>query len=245
MYVERFLAANPDVREELNGRSGSGESGEFNMEEAHRRGGGGFNMEEEANRGTAEGQAAPGSTQAAQAPRGAPDAAAVDAAILEACKTSVQRELQTALESNLTNTFHTEVWSEDNEESEDAVGVTGTLRLRNMQGAMIKETLSLSADAKRAGISVPGEGDEVSVRRFVTGRVDGQANWSAWMNLAVNIEGGQVQTSVGQDGAPKFILRTHWYWDRWGPNTESFMELEIEMDENARPVVNSVQREWM
>ncbi|WP_217913361.1 DUF4157 domain-containing protein [Miltoncostaea marina] len=189
--------------------------------------------------------AAPGSAPAgpSAAPRGVPTSEAIDAEILTAVKLDVQRRLQTELESNLRTAAAEFVWGEDDSRSEESVGVTGWLKLRDMQAATLHYRLTLSADAKQIGISLPGEGTTVKVRRWVTGKMTGRANWSAWDNLAVNVEGGAAQTTVGPTGAPRFILRTHWYWDRWGPNSETWMSLTIDIDEGGTPHVSNEERE--
>jgi hypothetical protein len=108
-----------------------------------------------------------------------------------------------------------------------------------MEGVAYKKTLHLSDDAKKAVGSVPGEGTELTVHRFLSGQLTGKATWSMWDNLAVNVEGGQATQSIGPNGSPRFRVRTHWYWDQWGPNSNSWMENQIDLDDTGKPTITA------
>jgi hypothetical protein len=56
------------------------------------------------------------------------------------------------------------------------------------------------------------------------------------------VEGGAAQTAVASDGAPKLIVRTHWYWSWWGPDSETWMQNEIVVGDDGRCRI-SVSRE--
>ncbi|HEX2513489.1 MAG TPA: hypothetical protein VH257_02210, partial [Chloroflexota bacterium] len=164
-------------------------------------------------------------------------------------KTQVERDLAAAMENNLQSVSREYMWAEGNTRGEGSVGgtggheesagVTGTLQLRHMEGVALKRTLALSSDAKLAVGSVPGDGTEVIVHRFVGGSLGGHANWSAWDNLTVNVEGGQAQESIGPNGSPKLIVRTSWYWDQWGANSETYMEIHIHVGDEGIPVITA------
>ena len=234
MYVERYLTAHPEVRAELNAPPGA--------------------PARPAGRGGTSGRGGTGGTPPRSAggggesdrPTGAPTAEGIDQAVLDACKTAVEREVSTALERLRTTTKEFQ-WGEDNTRgtdgsgSEEDVGVTGYLNFRNIQSVCLSEPLSLSADARKAlgNQSVPGDGTQVKIHRFHGGSVGGRASWSAWDNLAVSIEGGGAQESVAGGGAIKLILRTKWYWDRWGPNSETNMENTLTVKDDGTTEIDA------
>jgi hypothetical protein len=215
-YVDRYLAAHPEA---------AGEGTETGGAAAPPAGG----------TGTAGG--------GTERPSGAPTASAIDEAIMETVKTTVQMELAADLEraERSRASFR---WGEDGTESSgewgsdlaetESAGVTGTLEVRNVESVAITRTPTLSAAATEAGISVEGAGREVTIHKFIGGMITGRATWSAWDNLTVNFEPGQAQEGVNYNGAPKLTARTHWYWDRWGPDSESWLEVEIKVNDDGR-----------
>jgi hypothetical protein len=150
--------------------------------------------------------------------------------------------LQAALENNIRESEREFMWSEGDGRAqggfggtrgeEDSVGVTGTLTLRNMQSVVLRRTPTLSSDARLAVGSVTGDGQELIVRKFVGGMLTGRATWSAWDNLAVNVDGG-VQESVSAGGSPLLIVRTSWYWDQWGANSTTWMEIRVSVNDDG------------
>jgi len=193
---------------------------------------------------------APGTTPTAGAarPTGAPTAAGLDEAVLGAVKISVERRLQAQLEGNKKTTEKEFMWGEDDTRGEGPIegsgkaetfGVTGFLRFRNVEGVALKQQLMLTPDAKLVLGSVQGEGEVVIVRRLVGGSLGGHATWSAWDNLTVNVEGGQAQQSFYPNGSPMLIIRTLWYWDQWGTNSETWMQTLVGVDDDGTPSIHS------
>jgi Domain of unknown function (DUF4157) len=238
MYVDRYLAAHPDVAEQLRNPGGGAPSGAPPGGRPAGRPGAGPQQQPPA-------PAAEGGGEAR--PTGGPTGSAIDEAVLNAVKTSVERALASRLENNVRTMTAEFMWGEDDTRAEgsvggsgteESVGVTGFLQYRNIQGSSITQNLTLSNDSKLAVGSVPGEGTEVKVRKFLGGSVGGRATWSAYDNLAVNVEGGAAQTAVGVGGAPKLIVRTHWYWGRWGPDSETWMQNEIVVGDDGRCTIS-------
>jgi hypothetical protein len=175
-------------------------------------------------------------------PSGAPSASAIDEAILETVKTTVQMELAADLEraESSQRSFR---WGEDNTQSRgewssdlgetESVGVTGTLNVRNLESVAIKRTPNLSSAARDAGITVDGAGRQVTIHKFIGGMITGSATWSAWDNLSVNFEPGSAQEGVNWNGGPKLTVRTHWYWDRYGPDSETWLEVTIAVNDSG------------
>jgi hypothetical protein len=89
--------------------------------------------------------------------------------------------------------------------------------------------------------SVPGEGTKVTVRKFLGGSLGGRASWSATDSLTVNVEGGAAQTAVAPGGAPQLIVRTHWSWSRWGPDSETWMQNVITVSDNGQCVITDTR----
>ena len=238
-YVDRYLAANPAVRDQLTQTSGGGDQPQPAPTPAPA----------PAPTPAPTPTPAPGKEAPPAPPTGGPTSAQVDEAVMSAVKTQVERDLAAALENNLQSVTKEFMWSEGNTRGESSVGgtsgqeesagVTGTLQLRNMQGVALKRTLTLSSDAVLAVGSVPGQGTEVIVHRFAGGSLGGHANWSAWDNLTVNVEGGQAQESIGPNGSPKLIVRTSWYWDQWGANSETYMEVHVHVGDDGIPVITA------
>jgi len=227
MYVERFLARpeNSHLRQQLMGVQGPPVAPP-----------------------AAAGQGpvtAPGSSTSAGAgrPTGAPTASAIDQAVLVAVKNSIQTELQTILESNPSSGDVEFKWGEDDTRgvgnsigssgSAESVGVTGFLQIRNIEANILRETLSLTREANAAVGSIPGQNTNAIIHRFIGATLGGRATWSAWDNLAVNVEGGAAQQGVHTNGSVKLIIRTHWYWSRWGPDSETWMESQMHVRDDG------------
>jgi hypothetical protein len=182
-------------------------------------------------------------------PTGTPTGEQIDEQVLNQVANATQRSLQEQLETNLATAEREFMWSEDDTRrnankiggtagSSDAVGVTGYLQFRNMQGRALRQTLALSDEARKLVGKVPGDGREVIVHLFWGGMVSGDATESMWQSLTVNVEGGAAQESVADGGSPLLIVRTVWNWDRWGKNTESRMENKIALtDQYGLPVI--------
>ncbi len=190
---------------------------------------------------------------APEQPTGTPTSAQVNQEVLDAVKNAVQIELQTALERATSTKEYEFRWGEDDSRGEGAigsseasedVGVTGYLQFQGIQASMISETLTLSELAKAALGSVPGDGTAVVVHKLMGGNVSGEATWSAWDNLTVNVEGGSAQQSVHENGSIKLIIRTHWYWERWGPDSDSWMENTIHIDDEGKVIIAEESRRW-
>ena len=186
-----------------------------------------------------------------EAPTGGATGEDIDQAVLQQVGASIETALEKALEDDLQTAQQEYMWSEgDARASSDKIGgtageadrggVTGFLQLRNIQGVALKRELKLSPEAEQLVGQVPGNGDTLLVRRFFGGLVSGDATEAAFQSLTVNVEGGAPQESVGPDGTPLFIVRTLWYWDRWGFNTESRMETQIALGTTGKPWFGSV-----
>ncbi len=230
MYIERFLAKpeNRHLREQLLSGRGPGATP-----------GGGAPT----GAGGTGGAGAGGTTPAGpEPPTGAPTASAIDQEVLIAVKNSVQTDLQATLETDPYSWDYELMWGEDDTRGQgrigqsgtaESVGVTGFLRYRNLEASALRETLTLTPVANAAVGPIPNQGSEVVVHQFIGGSLGGYATWSAWDNLTVNVEGGDAQQSVHSNGSAKLIIRTHWYWDRWGPNSESNMQNEIYVEDHG------------
>lgn len=174
-------------------------------------------------------------------PTGAPTASGIDQEVLTAVKNDVQTQLETLLETPTARVNREFMWGEGDARNigeigsgpEEAVGVTGFLRFRNIETSILRETPQLSSAALAALGEIPGNGTEVIIHKFLGGSIGGQATWSAWDNLTVNIEGNAVQQGVHGNGSTQLTARTHWYWDRWGPNSETYMQNELYIQDSG------------
>jgi hypothetical protein len=232
-YVERYLSVHSEVRDQLYPVYGPPLPPGF-QEPA---GGGGGSGGEGAGGG--------GESESAERPTGSPTESAIDEAVMVQVRDAIENELNIAMETatgvgNSTIEFR---WGEDDTRgrgvgeggsgSAESIGVTGFLRFRDLEGSVLTETLSLSSDASAAVGSVPNEGMEMLVHRFIGGSIGGVVEYSYLQNLTVNIEGGAVQVGVAANGSPKLIVRTHWHWDRWGANVDTHMRNEIHVTDSG------------
>lgn len=236
-YVDRYLTVHPEVREELDAADATPAPSDSGVP---------------TDAGDTDAEApAPAAAEPAGGggPTGAPTASAIDDVVMQAAKNSIQLELETVLEANAVvggGLFEFK-WGEDNTRglgygrgssgSAERVGVTGFLRFRNIQASVLKETLTLSSDAKKAVGSLSGEGEEMIVHRFIGGSIGGDYAWSAWQDLAVNIEGGAAQPGTAENGSAKLTVITNWYWGRWGPDSETKMQNELHVLDDGSVVI--------
>lgn len=253
-YVRRYLERNPNVRDQLDSQS-SGDSATGGSTPGNTPAPTSAPTPGDAAGDTPAPTSAPIPGDAAgdaPAPTGAPTASGIDQQVLDGVKNSIEIEIETALQTD-PQAFDAEfMWGEDNttgtyesvdqSRSGERVGVTGFLQFHNLRASVLKETLSLSSDAQTAVGALPDEGTEVVVHKFIGGSVGGRCTWSAWQNLAVNIDGGAAVESYHDNGSVQFTIRTTWYWDRWGPNSESHMENEIYIGDNGLVTI-TVNRE--
>jgi hypothetical protein len=235
-YVDRYLQRNPHVREQLSNRvTGTTPTTPTPTPDTNTSG---------------SGQGANPPSPTPELPTGAPTASAIDEAVLDSVKRSVQIDLQSTLERPTNETTDKEfMWGEDNTRGRGAigqsgtgesVGVTGFLQFRNIEASVLEEQLSLTFDARDAVGDLPHNRTTVTVHKFIGGSVGGRATWSAWDNLSVNVEGGAAQQGVFSNGSIKLTIRTHWYWDFWGPNSDTWMQNEIHVTNSGDVSITGV-----
>jgi hypothetical protein len=224
LYVERYLAAHPDVAQQLRAPTSAPSAPAASG----------------ATSPPASGSNPPGAGDAGR-PTGAPTGQGVDAAVLAIVRTSVERALVETLDEGKRSSNREFMWGEDDTRGQGRVGgsgsaemfgVTGFLQFHNVEGVTAWQNLSLSNDARLAVGSLPDEGKMLQIHKVFGGSMGGRVTWSATDDLAVNVEGG-VQESVGKEGAPKLIIRTRWHWDRVGPDDVTFMEVTIDWPYNG------------
>ena len=160
-----------------------------------------------------------------------PEISAIDQQIMSGVKEYVGGQLLRELESNLHTRNAEFLWTEDNaHDVPDAVGASGYVRLRNLQGAAIRQTLELTGEAARARdiLGVAGEGQERTVRKFIGGRLEGEIIESWLMDLTISIVGGGATLLIAPSiGGPRIDVGTRWYWDWPGFNESTFLDLWV------------------